>query len=57
MGDDVVYSGTIGAAIEGDFAKNLCSNINHNRKPKYLDDIEKTQSLFADCSNKIHQIY
>ena len=55
MGDDVVYSGTIGAAIEGRFCKKISVAISiTNRKPKYLDDIEKTQSLFTQiASNKI----
>ena len=47
MGDDVVYSGTIGAAIEGRFCKKISVAISiTNRKPKYLDDIEKKLNLF-----------
>ena len=47
MGDDVVYSGTIGAAIEGRFCKKISVAISiTSRKPKYLDDIEKKLNLF-----------
>ena len=47
MGDDVVYSGTIGAAIEGRFCKKISVAISiTNKKPRYLDDIEKKLNLF-----------
>ena len=39
MGDDVVYSGTVGAAIEGRHAKlgSYAISIN-SRDPKYVED-------------------
>lgn len=41
MGDDVIYSGTVGAAIEGRHAKYGSYAISiAAREPKYLDDIE-----------------
>ena len=47
MGDDVVYSGTIGAAIEGRFCKKISVAISiTNKKPRYLDDIDKKLNLF-----------
>ena len=47
MGDDVVYSGTVGAAIEGRHAKlgSYAISIN-SRDPKYTDDLPlKTQHV------------
>ena len=41
MGDDVIYSGTVGAAIEGRHAKFGSYAISiASRSPKYIDDIE-----------------
>ena len=47
MGDDVVYSGTVAAAIEGRFCQ--CSPIAisiSNREPKYLNDLGEKLDLF-----------
>ena len=50
MGDDVVYSGTIGAAIEGRFCRNLSIAISIAKKePRYFDDIlDKLDLFFPD---------
>ena len=47
MGDDVIYSGTIGAAIEGRFCRKLSVAISiSNRNPKYINDLyEKLKIL------------
>ncbi len=42
MGDDVIYSGTVGAAIEGRHAKYGSYAISiASQKPKYLDDLQE----------------
>ena len=47
MGDDVIYSGTVAAAIEGRFCQYSPIAISiANREPKHLDDIEKKLDLF-----------
>ena len=55
MGDDVVYSGTVGAAIEGRHAKlgSYAISIN-SRDPKYIDDLHlKTQYLLDFIFNEL----
>jgi len=55
MGDDVVYSGTVGAAIEGRHAKlgSYAISIN-SRDPKYLDDLPfKTQYILDFIFTKL----
>ena len=47
MGDDVIYSGTVAAAIEGRFCQYSPIAISiTNREPKYLDDIQQKLDLF-----------
>ena len=55
MGDDVVYSGTVGAAIEGRHAKlgSYAISIN-SREPKYIDDLPlKTQYVLDYVFSKL----
>ena len=42
MGDDVIYSGTVGAAIEGRHSKygSIAISI-ASKKPKYIDDLDQ----------------
>ena len=49
MGDDVVYSGTVGAAIEGRHAKlgSYAISIN-SRDPKYIDDLPQKTKYVLD---------
>ena len=55
MGDDVVYSGTVGAAIEGRHAKQGSYAISINsRDPKYIDDLPlKTQYVLDFIFTKL----
>ena len=47
MGDDVVYSGTVAAAIEGRFCQYSPIAISiTNREPEYLNDLEEKLDLF-----------
>ena len=47
MGDDVIYSGTVAAAIEGRFCKYTPIAISiANREPKYLHDISEKLDIF-----------
>ena len=47
MGDDVVYSGTVAAAIEGRFCQYLPIAISiNNREPEYLNDLAEKLDLF-----------
>ena len=58
MGDDVIYSGTVGAAIEGRHAKFGSYAISiASRTPKYLDDIElKTHRVLDFIFNKLKSL-
>ena len=58
MGDDVVYSGTVGAAIEGRHAKlgSYAISIN-SRDPKYIDDLpRKTQCVLDFVFTKLQTL-
>ena len=58
MGDDVVYSGTVGAAIEGRHAKlgSYAISIN-SRDPKYIDDLPlKTQYVLDFIFTKLQAL-
>lgn len=58
MGDDVVYSGTVGAAIEGRHAKlgSYAISIN-SRDPKHLDDLPlKTQYVLDFIFTKLQTL-
>tara|TARA_Y100000817_G_scaffold163726_1_gene127894 strand:+ start:61 stop:630 length:570 start_codon:yes stop_codon:yes gene_type:complete len=58
MGDDVVYSGTVGAAIEGRHAKlgSYAISIN-SRDPKYIDDLPlKTQYVLDFVFTKLQTL-
>ena len=49
MGDDVIYSGTVGAAIEGRHAKYGSYAISiAAKKPKYINDIQKNIEYVVD---------
>ncbi len=49
MGDDVIYSGTIGAAIEGRHAKFGSYAISiTSKKPKYIEDINSKVELIIE---------
>ncbi len=49
MGDDVIYSGTVGAAIEGRHAKYGAFAISiASKKPKYIHDIKKITEYTVD---------
>ena len=58
IGDDVVYSGTVGAAIEGRHAKlgSYAISIN-SRDPKYIDDLpQKTQYVLDFVFTKLQTL-
>ena len=58
MGDDVVYSGTVGAAIEGRHAKlgSYAISIN-SRDPNYIDDLpQKTQYVLDFVFTKLQTL-
>ena len=49
MGDDVIYSGTVGAAIEGRHAKYGSYAISiASKKPRYINDIQKNITFVLD---------
>ena len=54
LGDDVIYSGTIGAAIEGRFCKKISIAISiASDKPKYFDDVSEKLDYFLPDLLKI----